>query len=134
MAVLDSAAKNPKEHAFGQSIAMPNRKPGNERNGEQHLPATGTENRLPHARELGEREFQTDGEEQQHHADLGQDLDLVSVRHEARTVGSDQRTSDQQPNDGRQVDLPQGVDHQPTHGEDDDQICKESELHGWEEP
>ena len=58
---------------------------------------------FPQTPETVEREFQTDPEEQEYDAHLGQDLDMMGVVDESETGGPDERTCQDEPGNRRKV-------------------------------
>src|SRR3990172_9157130 len=121
MAVLDRARRNPKKTACS---------PGRPRT---HAPAemsrmVPTTWRLPPQNhlpvELGDRELQADGEEEEDHADLGQQLHLSHIGDEAQPIGAHQNPRGEETHDRR---LPQAAEkkhHQRRNPEDRHQIPK----------
>jgi len=78
-------------------------------------------------RQVRERELETDHEQQQHDADLGEQLYLMGVAHEPQNVGAGQHAGEQQPDRGR--DTQPMADDRGHHGEpkDDGDIQQD----GW---
>jgi len=75
--------------------------------------------------QVREREFDSDREEQQHHPDLGQHLDLLDVRDEIESVGPDQGPGRQEPGNGGHAELVEEKDDRDGHGEDDQQVAQD---------
>ena len=92
------------------------------------LDAAAQEHGLPQPAQAIDRQLQADAEQQQHHADLGQQLDLVGVVHQAQRRGAGQHAGQDEPRDRRDADAAQqrhDHDGRPQH---DDQILEEAGI------
>jgi len=77
----------------------------------------------------GQRELEPDGEQQQHHSELRQDLDGLDAVHGTQRMGPEHRTRQQQARDRRQ---PQAGQHNSEHRRDrgdDRELVQQRDLY-----
>ena len=67
----------------------------------RHLNAPAQKDGFPNASQVAEREFETDPEQEEDDANLGQHLDLMGVVHQAQCGGSDKGAREDEPRDRR---------------------------------
>ena len=87
--------------------------------GEQYLHAAEQEHRAAHDQELGQGKFEAQGEQQEHHAELGEIAGVGGIRDPAKTVRTHQQTGEQIGDDRGQFHPPQGGHHQHRHCQQD---------------
>ena len=85
------------EYCGSRRQSEPTGQDGSTGDREPHLNAPTQQNGLPEATEALEGDFQADPEEQEHHADLGQNLDLAGIVHQAQCRGPGQRAGQDEP-------------------------------------
>ena len=91
---------------------------------EPHLNAPTQQNGLPEATEALEGDFQADPEEQEHHADLGQNLDLAGIVHQAQCRGPGQRAGQDEPCYRRNTHATEYRHDHDRRAQNDDQILE----------
>jgi len=84
----------------------------------------GNEEQAPQRSQLHKRKFDADREEQQDHADLGQDLHGTRVGDQIESVGADQCPGHQKSRDRREPELMKDKHDGNGHREDDEQIAE----------
>jgi hypothetical protein len=73
-------------------------------------------------------ELEPDAKQQQHNSELGENLDLVEILDKSQRVGADHRSGDDEPRDGRHLQVAQKRDHGDGRRKDDDQVLEENQL------
>ena len=106
------------EEAEARGIPEVDAHRGHHEDGEADLQEAARDDQRLYRQEPLEGEFQADGEEQQHDADLRQDLQLVSVADDAEAVGPHDDAHRQKADDRRQPQLVEGEDRGHREGQD----------------
>jgi hypothetical protein len=76
---------------------------GDQRHRQRDLQPAPDEHQPPHLHDAAQRELQPDGEEQEHHADLGEEVDGLGLADESQPVGADDDARNHEADDGRQA-------------------------------
>ena len=99
--------------------------------GEGYLGAAAAQHQSLEAQQAGEGEFETDGEQQQDHAEFGHYLDLVDAADQVQAVGADQQAGDQVADDRRLAQAGEEPGAGQGEAEQDQQVLEDREIgHG----
>ena len=99
---------------------------GRPREGDLQSPAQ--HDGLPQMAQPVEREFQADPEQQEHDADLGQDLDLMDIVDEAEACRPDQDPGQDKPGNRGKAHALQEADHHYRNPKHDDQVLEKGDV------
>jgi hypothetical protein len=80
---------------------------GGRQRGHAVLQSAAAKHRGPHAPQIAQRDLEADHKQQQHHAHLGDNLDLVAVTDQPEAGGADDHTRQDEPDNRRHCQPPQ---------------------------
>ncbi len=110
------------EHCLRHGKAEYNGDPRHDSDGDEDLGGAADQELPARADNVGQRELDAHGEQQQHHAYLGEAFHYAQFGYDRRSVGADHHAGDQEAHNGRQLHLMEQECDGERYGQQDDEL------------